>query len=291
MKCQEDLKQYIEVLNLFSDPPNVKMQDKISLGILYNICYYLSPQDISMLTCVCKHFKIMLGEKYFPMARIIWKHSRETFTPFKHMGPPFDLTEKQFAMILNFQKGCQICKRKDKTIQIYWVGFIRSCKDCLQYMAKSRKQLLDCEWARNECVVDCTPYVIPYLDTTKTKYYLPTQIMKTQAEYDSLLFSNQNLWVAKKKLEAEQFVDQSLILFEWVNECLKVQHNIQLTNLGFIISRVCNKFPSYTMDQFEKHSLTLKVKKLISSNPCIKIDWQKFEIELIDSIESYNDND
>ncbi|CAJ0840931.1 373_t:CDS:2, partial [Entrophospora sp. SA101] len=225
MKCQEDLKQYIEVLNLFSDPPNVKMQDKISLGILYNICYYLSPQDISMLMCVCKHFKIMLGEKYFPMARIIWKHSRETFTPFKHMDPPFDLTEKQFAMILNFQKGCQICKRKDKTIQIYWVDFIRSCKDCLQYMAKSRKQLLDCEWARNECVIDCTPYVIPYLDTTKTKYYLPTQIMKTQAEYDSLLFSNQNLWVAKKKLEAEQFVDQSLILFEWVNEFERNKEN------------------------------------------------------------------
>lgn len=136
----EDFEQFMALFNFLSKPiiypPEGCMQDNISFEMFVNICYHLPPQDMLMLACVCKNFKNMLDEKLFPICSEIWKSSRERFTVFKDMDPPREMSQQQFVRLLNFERGCESCKRKGD-IQIYWPANVRSCKDCVLKKAKT----------------------------------------------------------------------------------------------------------------------------------------------------------
>ncbi|CAG8491265.1 12687_t:CDS:2 [Dentiscutata heterogama] len=95
------------------------------------VCYNLRPSDLLAMVCVCKYFKNVLDENINPLAEEIWRNSRNSFTIFRDKEPPSGMNQQTFTRLLTFEKGCQFCKNKEKTLTIYWIPGVRSCQDCM----------------------------------------------------------------------------------------------------------------------------------------------------------------
>ncbi len=60
--------------------------------------------------------------------------SRFKFNLAKGLPPPKDLSEREYAKLFNYSKGCQGC-RFHKELRIYWLPRVRSCTDCIKLNA------------------------------------------------------------------------------------------------------------------------------------------------------------
>ncbi|CAG8734426.1 14705_t:CDS:2, partial [Racocetra fulgida] len=154
----EDFVQMVKLLEFLSDPiiypPKGKMQDNISFEVFVNICDHLPPQDLLMLSCVCKNFANMLDADIFAISSEIWKSSREHFTVFKDMDPPKGMSQKRFAQLLNFGKEYEFqidksiidgipplvpCPDDGGKTQYYWLPHVTSVQRKLQTESNSNE--------------------------------------------------------------------------------------------------------------------------------------------------------
>ncbi|RIB28276.1 hypothetical protein C2G38_2137422 [Gigaspora rosea] len=276
----EDFAQLVKLLEFLSDPiiypPKGKMQDNISFEVFVNICDHLPPQDLLMLSCVCKNFANMLNADIFSISSDIWKSSREHFTAFKDMDPPKGMSQKRFVQLLNFGKGCEICKSKEKKVQIYWPAFVRSCKDCILEKAKSALQL-EYEHQIDKSIIDGIPPLVPCPDDGgKTQYYwLPHAIsaqkeLQTKSESDS------------EELNKENIERHLLVTRYWNEQVTHQQNKVQTIVREFYEKKALN-----TSDMSNPVIKNLMSK--ITINPFVEQDFDSF-IEELKTVVKRDDN-
>ncbi|CAG8658278.1 8060_t:CDS:2 [Cetraspora pellucida] len=262
----EDFVQMVKLLEFLSDPiiypPKGKMQDNISFEIFVNICDHLPPQDLLMLSCVCKNFANMLDADIFAISSDIWKSSREHFTVFKDMDPPKGMSQKRFAQLLNFGKGCEICKSKEKNVQIYWPAFVSALQ-------------LEYEYQIDKSTIDHIPPLVPCPDDGgKTQYYwLPHAIFaqrKLQTKSDS----------SEPKLEVDRLNEENierhlLVTRYWNEQVVHQQNKVQTIVREFYEKKMLN-----TSDIFTNNPVIKSIMGKILINPFVEQDFKSFIEEL-----------
>ncbi|KAF0370525.1 f-box domain contaning protein [Gigaspora margarita] len=276
----EDFAQLVKLLEFLSDPiiypPKGKMQDNISLEVFVNICDHLPPQDLLMLSCVCKNFANMLNADIFSISSDIWKSSREHFTVFKDMDPPKGMSQKRFVQLLNFGKGCEICKSKEKKVQIYWPAFVRSCKDCIFEKAKSALQL-EYEHQIDKNIIDGTPPLVPCPDDGgKTQYYWLPHAISAQKELQAKSESD------SEELNKENIERHLLVTRYWNEQVTHQQNKVQTIVREFYEKKALN-----TSDMSNPVIKNLMSK--ITINPFVEQDFDSF-IEELKTVVKRDDN-
>ncbi|CAG8727974.1 4554_t:CDS:2 [Cetraspora pellucida] len=114
--------------------------------IFLNICRHLPPFDLFSLSRVCRLFyhDLCLGESV--TIQEIWRQSRLVFMPYRQMGPPEGMNEKEYVRFLVEDK-CYFCGRRNKNSRIYWERGIMpkheefkrlTSQECLAWMEKQR---------------------------------------------------------------------------------------------------------------------------------------------------------
>ncbi|CAG8494524.1 3696_t:CDS:2, partial [Scutellospora calospora] len=277
----EDFAQLIELLKFLSDPiiypPDGKMQDNISFEVFVNICDHLPPQDLFMLACVCKNFANMLNADLFPISSDIWKSSRERFTVFRDMIPPKGMSQKRFAQLLNFEKGCEVCKSKEKNVQIYWPAFVRSCKDCILERAKSAFELEQVHKIDMSIINNIPPLVPCPDDRGRTQYYWLQHVISAQKrlqtnsdEPDLELGSNED------NIELHLAVTR-----RWNEKVILQQNKVQA-----IVKELYEKKTLNTSEMFMNNPVIKNLMSKILINPFIEQDFQSFIEELKSVVKS-----
>ncbi|CAG8509303.1 22567_t:CDS:2, partial [Dentiscutata erythropus] len=265
----EDFAQLIKLLEFLSDPivypPKGKMQDNISFEVFVNICDHLPPQDLLMLSCVCKNFATMLNADIFAISSDIWKSSREHFTVFKDMDPPKGMSQKRFVQLLDFGKGCEFCKSIEKKVQIYWPAFVRSCKDCIFKKAKSALQL-EYEYHIDKSIIDGIPPLVPCPDDGgKTQYYWLPHAISTQKDLQT---KSESVELNKENIE------RHLLLSRYWDEQVTLQQN----KVHAIVREFYEKKALNTSDM--SNPIIKNLMSKITINPFVEQDFDLFIEEI-----------
>lgn len=100
--------------------------------ILAGICFFLPPFCLQKLRLVCRYFNQLLGSPVDSVTQQIWETSRLEHCSFQQMPPPEGMSEQEYARIVMFENGCQLCGDKTETPTIYWSERIRCCNQCLE---------------------------------------------------------------------------------------------------------------------------------------------------------------
>ncbi|CAG8594008.1 36237_t:CDS:2 [Gigaspora margarita] len=93
------------------------------------ICTYLSPIELLSLSKVCKQFynDLSIVETSTTITKI-WQQSRHKFMPYRILGPPKGMNERDYIRLL-IEEKCLFCGKKSRTSKIYWdIGVRASCK-------------------------------------------------------------------------------------------------------------------------------------------------------------------
>lgn len=132
----EKLQDWTIVMTWFSSQtlynPEFLLPERIAPEIVINICFYLPPEDLMSLRLVCRYFYRWLGSAFDFTTQRIWEISRLRFCPYQQRPPPEGMSEQEYAKIVMFQHGCQICRDKSETPNVYWAAQVRCCKSCLR---------------------------------------------------------------------------------------------------------------------------------------------------------------
>ncbi|CAG8747967.1 8272_t:CDS:2, partial [Funneliformis mosseae] len=102
---------------------------KLPPELFAEFCAYLSPNDLFILSKVCRKFYSYLSAPNSFTTQQIWKISRLKFMTCDWMPPPNGMSEKCYVELLITERGCQICKIK-KQCKIYWEFGVRCCSGC-----------------------------------------------------------------------------------------------------------------------------------------------------------------
>ncbi|CAG8552034.1 23275_t:CDS:2 [Dentiscutata erythropus] len=104
---------------------------RLPLEIFLEICKSLTPVDLLSLSLVCKTFynDLCCGES--KTIQEIWRQSRLTFMPFREMGPPEGMNEREYIRFL-IENKCYFCGSKTRVTRIYWERRVRSCIKCFK---------------------------------------------------------------------------------------------------------------------------------------------------------------
>ncbi|CAJ0638981.1 5147_t:CDS:2 [Entrophospora sp. SA101] len=86
-----------------------------AIKIFVAICEFLDPYDLLKLECVCKKFRDYLRSKDNEAIELLWKHSRNTYTPFNDYEVLTGMSERDYTKLLCIKNGCQRCERLCKT--------------------------------------------------------------------------------------------------------------------------------------------------------------------------------
>ncbi|RIB17994.1 hypothetical protein C2G38_2142332 [Gigaspora rosea] len=104
---------------------------RIPLETFLEICKYLTPVDLLSLSLVCKTFYIDLCCGDSITIQEIWRQSRLTYMPFREMGPPDGMNEREYIRFL-IENKCYFCGSKTRVTRIYWERRVRSCIKCFK---------------------------------------------------------------------------------------------------------------------------------------------------------------
>ena len=103
----------------------------ISPELFVDICSFLPPANLFILTQVCRKFREYLFAPNSVATQQIWKESRLQFIPPEDMPPPEGLSEEKYVELLMTERGCQICRKVNvKKCRIYWEFQVRCCGKC-----------------------------------------------------------------------------------------------------------------------------------------------------------------
>ncbi|CAG8551388.1 703_t:CDS:2 [Acaulospora morrowiae] len=254
-----------------------RVQDNISYKLFINICYHLPPSDLFRLACVCKRFNNLLDENVLPLSSEIWRLSRERLTPFDAMKCPPGMTEFQFARLLCFQNGCQICKNKKITVTIYWIARVRACMDCIFKKAKSRQFLLKGNYGFTDRILSVVPPLVPSPDDEIDKnFYWMTHAISAKIKYINMNKRKFKRWAENLKNENFFEFQQAIQYHELVKKVWNEKIHERELELKNTIQEVCSEVG--TLCQIP---LSLNLMRNIRVNPFIVPDWSSYRKKLI----------
>ncbi|KAG9285688.1 hypothetical protein G9A89_002255 [Geosiphon pyriformis] len=143
---------------------------KIQSEIVAEICQYLTTNDLFALSQVCYSLRNLLCSTESSIAQAIWRHSRLNFMPSLILPPPDGVSEKEYIELGSFDRGCQLCKRKDKEIKIIWTFRVRTCEACFLMNTMSGRDLTPLNYIPH--------HIYSYIPSTREDWYgqkLPSQ--------------------------------------------------------------------------------------------------------------------
>nr|CAG8442194.1 2331_t:CDS:2 [Entrophospora candida]CAG8474649.1 6012_t:CDS:2 [Entrophospora candida] len=107
-----------------------------AIKIFVAICEFLDPYDLLKLECVCKKFKDYLRSKDSEAIELLWKHSRNTYTPFNDYEVLTGMSERDYTKLLCIKNGCQRCGRGRNNI---YNNTYNSDNVCVYFIPKEQK--------------------------------------------------------------------------------------------------------------------------------------------------------
>ncbi|CAG8513694.1 17340_t:CDS:2 [Dentiscutata heterogama] len=102
----------------------------ISIEFLAMICKHLEPNDIFMLSGVCKNLRTLLLDLESPATQEIWRNSRLEYCPFLQLSPPKGMQEQEYISLCSTERGCQFCGQRKQWVKVYWQFRVRACYEC-----------------------------------------------------------------------------------------------------------------------------------------------------------------
>lgn len=108
-----------------------------AIKVFVAICEFLDPYDLLKLECVCKKFNVYLRSKDHEAIELLWKHSRNTYTPFNDYEVLTGMSEREYTKLLCIKNGCQRCGggrnniHNNNNVYVYFIPKERLCKTCL----------------------------------------------------------------------------------------------------------------------------------------------------------------
>ncbi|RHZ84380.1 hypothetical protein Glove_82g95 [Diversispora epigaea] len=204
---------------------NVKLNDNsndnksislISLTseLLAEICENLSPEDLYILSTVCKKFREFLWStsRY---TQQIWRNSRLKFLC--QLRNPFDkeiLSEQQYIWLNFLGNSCQFCgiEIKERSEHVIWEFKVLSCHECLENKTSRKRDLLLKKYPME--LLSCLPSAANIIkakffftfEIEEQSYYLTDEVNEKLAEYTALKgIDEKDLWLKNKKNETNKF--------------------------------------------------------------------------------------
>ncbi|CAG8490635.1 21387_t:CDS:2, partial [Dentiscutata erythropus] len=226
------------------------------------VCYNLRPSDLLSMACVCKYFNRVLNEHISPVAELIWENSRDKFTIFKDQDPPEAMTQKTFAKLLTFEKGCQFCKTKEETLTVYWIPGVRSCFECM-VPGVICLDILQSTFKLNDEVLGLVLPVTPSL--SESPHYWIDQVNNTIAHLmdadDNKLCEINNLRIGMgDKCREVQYYER------WMSKLRK-------THLRKLLSRFHAEIKEETLFEVQEDYEYKTLKNEIETNPFLVQDY------------------
>nr|CAG8435614.1 5143_t:CDS:2 [Entrophospora candida] len=139
-----------------SDKANIKQYD-FAINIFVSFCKYLDPCELLKLECVCMKFCNYLRSEHSAIASL-WKHSRNTYTPFNEYEVLSGMSERDYTKLLCLKNGCQQCgegrfnyhhqeqlrqQQHHHNVSVYFIPRVRLCKPCLAQNVLSEKNFIE----------------------------------------------------------------------------------------------------------------------------------------------------
>ncbi|CAG8454620.1 5927_t:CDS:2 [Diversispora eburnea] len=210
---------YDDELNISNVKLNDNSNDEKSISLisltpelLAEICENLSPEDLYILSTVCKKFREFLWStsRY---TQQIWRNSRLKFLC--QLRNPFDkeiMSEQQYIWLNFLGNSCQFCgiEIKERIEHVIWEFKVLSCQDCLENKTSCKKDLLLKQYPKE--LLSCLPSTdnitkskLPFIFEAEENYYLTDEVNAKLAEYTALKGIEKNSWLKNKKNETNKF--------------------------------------------------------------------------------------
>ncbi|CAG8476194.1 14166_t:CDS:2 [Ambispora leptoticha] len=127
-------------------PKNLSPFCNITPELFVEFCKYLHIDDLFALSQVCFRFQSLLCSKDSEATQDIWRRARSVWLPEITLGPPSDLCEKTYIELCLYERGCQLCKRRDVAVKIIWTFRVRTCQNCFLMNTMSGHDLTPLNW-------------------------------------------------------------------------------------------------------------------------------------------------
>ncbi|KAF0391990.1 f-box domain contaning protein [Gigaspora margarita] len=201
--------------------------------IFLNICKHLPPFDLFSLTRVCRLFynDLCLGDSV--TIKDIWRQSRLVFMPYRQMGPPEGMNEKEYVRFLVEDK-CYFCGRKNKSSKIYWERGVRSCFECLKTRTKTQEELIE-----KKIVPPAVLHLLPCSYTRSIPIFWLDQIMPKNEEFNRLTSQECLVWMDKQRNITEQIEKEMDLRFFEDMAAKKVQKTERKHAIDAKINEFC----------------------------------------------------
>ncbi|KAF0393979.1 f-box domain contaning protein [Gigaspora margarita] len=163
------------------------------------ICTYLSPIELLSLSKVCKQFynDLSIVETSTTITKI-WQQSRHKFMPYRILGPPKGMNERDYIRLL-IEEKCLFCGKKSRTSKIYWDIGVRACISCFKKRTTTGYQLF--------CSDPTACKILRFIPYTKakngTKTYWKFLIKSKINEYNSLFEKDRFEWFCQQSKQVE----------------------------------------------------------------------------------------
>ncbi|CAG8621749.1 24531_t:CDS:2 [Racocetra persica] len=92
----------------------------IPIEFLAMICKHLEPNELFVLSGVCKNLRTLLLDTESPATQEIWRNSRLEYCPFLQLSPPKGMQEQEYISLCSTERGCQFCGQRKQWVKVYW---------------------------------------------------------------------------------------------------------------------------------------------------------------------------
>ncbi|CAG8451695.1 13030_t:CDS:2 [Funneliformis caledonium] len=191
--------------------------------ILIQICSYLTPYELLLLSETCVRFKKFLDAPKSSTTQEIWKNSKKAFVSSDDeddddMNPPEGMCKRDYFKLL-YYKECSFCENKDKYLgRIFWQFKVRCCSMCLMKNTISLRELLTKYVDMPENLI----LTIPYICYNYTHYFWTNSIKYIYIKYLIYLKST-----ALRSPQFHSFVDSLKSNFESVMNYAREKERVQ----------------------------------------------------------------
>ncbi|CAG8474044.1 1704_t:CDS:2 [Diversispora eburnea] len=154
------------------------------------ICGHFSPNDLLSLVLVCRKFREYLcNPNNRGFSSKIWKTSRLKFLRFLQTPPPIRMSEKDYIVLRQLDKGCQFCRSQGigigiGFIKVYWEFRVRCCEMCFDKRT-TRRDILYIDWT----IPDIVLRILPYVNRGAAQVYWTNDVIETNKKYDEIIKS------------------------------------------------------------------------------------------------------